>query len=61
MGRRAYGDLKRARTLLEALPEALALVLRQTPLLRDFSRHCAGRPAAEFANCFEPLAVAIDI
>jgi len=25
MGRRAYGDLKRARTLLEALPEALRL------------------------------------
>lgn len=58
MGRRAYGDLKRARTLLEslleslpeALPEALALVLHQTPLLRDFSRHCAGRPDPEFAK-----------
>lgn len=34
----------------EALPEALALVLHQTPLLRDFSRHCARRPAAEFAK-----------
>jgi hypothetical protein len=50
MGRRAYGDRKRARTLLEALPEALALVLHPTRLLRDFSRHCAGRPDAEFAK-----------
>lgn len=50
MGQAAWRDRKCARTLPEALPEALALVLHPTPLLRDFSRHYAGRTDAEFAK-----------